>query len=215
MTLNVTPHIAQDDTISLIVNPQFSLLTGFSEPDNAPIIDRRETKTTVRVANNQTVVLGGLRQRTRIVNRSDIPLLGKVPYLGHLFRQRSASARESELLVFITPQIVMPDYIGTQRENCVGRTLQVEVDQTPTSPIPYGTAAIRAERRARADSINHPLLKRASCNCKNCASARLRMPSPADGMICTNGDDCLAIEISQPPHTISAFQDIVTGELTR
>lgn len=158
VTLNVIPHIADDGTIALVVNPRFSLLTGFSETDNAPIIDRRETTTTVRVANNQTIVLGGLRQRTRISEHSAIPLIGEIPYLGKLFRHRSDSTRESELLVFITPQIVMDACTGTAREHCVNQFLQAEIDQTPTSPIPFGIETLRSEHEARTrevDQIRH------------------------------------------------------------
>ena len=155
VTLNVIPHIAQDGTIAMVVNPRFSLLTGFSEPDNAPIIDRRETKTTVRVFDQQTLVLGGLRQRTRTVERSLIPGLGRIPKVGHLFRHKSLSARESELLVFITPEIVMPDYHGTPREACVGITSDREINQAPTCPLPFGMPVLRAEDvayRAMLDS---------------------------------------------------------------
>ena len=154
VTLNVTPHIADDHTISLEVNPRFSLLTGFSETDNAPIIDRRETQTTVRVANNQTIVLGGLRQRTRISDLSEIPILGKVPYLGHLFRHRSASTRESELLVFITPRIVLNHCSGNQREFCVNDSLQRQIDLTPTDPVAFGIDTVRSEQKSRCNLID-------------------------------------------------------------
>ncbi|WP_182865727.1 type II secretion system protein GspD [Stieleria mannarensis] len=159
VTLNVVPHIADDGTIAMVVNPRFSLLTGFSEPDNAPIIDRRETTTTVRVENNQTIVLGGLRQRTRIAERSAIPGLGNIPYLGKLFRHRSAATRESELLVFITPQIVTSPCIGSAREHCVNQMLQREINQTPTHPLPFGIEVLRAEQDAQAhkiDCFGHP-----------------------------------------------------------
>lgn len=212
VTLNVTPHIAQDETISLLVNPQFSLLTGFSEPDNAPIIDRRETKTTVRVANNQTIVLGGLRQRTRIINRNSIPFFGKVPYVGQLFRNRSTSARESELLVFITPQIVHPDHLGTERENCISRQLQKEIDLAPTGPIPFGHHAIKAEVKAYADMINHPHATGVRCNHKRCqAAAQLRLPQHTRGMICTD-HNCLQTSESVAPPAVEEFQLKVTPE---
>ena len=147
VTLNVTPHIAQDGTIAMVVNPRFSLLTGFSEPDNAPIIDRRETTTTIRLMDHQTIVLGGLRQRTRIAERSEIPLLGKMPYLGRLFRFRSFSSRESELLVFITPQIIHGHSHMSIRENCMNDFLQRQIDQTPTSPSAYGIESLRYGKR--------------------------------------------------------------------
>ena len=111
VSLEVTPHIARDGTISMLVNPQFSVLTGFTETGNQPIINRREAKTTVRVLNGETFVLGGLRQRTQINNRSGIPYLKDVKYVGKLFRYKQDSFRDSELLVFLTPEIVsaVPD----------------------------------------------------------------------------------------------------------
>jgi len=154
VTLNVIPHIADDETISLVVNPRFSLLTGFTETNNAPIIDRRETTTTVRVANNQTIVLGGLRQRTRIAERSSIPGFSQIPYIGKLFRHRSASTRESELLVFITPQIVANQCYSTSRENCVKQFLQEEINKTPTDPRPYGIEVLRIEQGAQEKQID-------------------------------------------------------------
>ncbi|MCA9140299.1 MAG: hypothetical protein KDB00_26190 [Planctomycetales bacterium] len=157
VTLQVTPHIAQDQTIALDVNPRFSLLTGFTEGDNAPIIDRRETTTKVRVANQQTIVLGGLRQRTRIAEHNAIPLVGKLPVVGRLFRHRSLSARESELLVFITPQIVFDSCIGTPREQCINSYLQREINETPTSPVPFGIEILRAEEEARDREIDNAL----------------------------------------------------------
>ncbi len=152
--LTVTPHIAQDGTISMVINPTFSLLTGFTPGDNAPIIDRREATTTVRVENLNTIVLGGLRQRTRIAEKKAIPGLGKIPYLGHLFRYRKDSTRESELLVFITPEIVTPQYHGTPREECVGETLYHAVQASPTDPIPFGYETIVAERQAERQQLN-------------------------------------------------------------
>lgn len=160
----VTPHIAEDETISLVVNPTFSVLTGFTEGEQAaPIIDRREAKTTVRVANLQTLVLGGLRQRTRTAEQNGIPGLKNIPYVGKLFRWERQTARESELLVFITPELVCYDYSGTQREHCIGETLSQELEQTPTFPVPFGKHQLRAEQQARDRAINN------KCKMKKCA----------------------------------------------
>ncbi|GIW90872.1 MAG: hypothetical protein KatS3mg109_1304 [Pirellulaceae bacterium] len=116
VTLEVTPHIARDRTVNMIVTPKFSVLTGFTEQDNQPIIAKREAQTVVRVANNQTLVIGGLRQRGRVRERSAIPYLADIKFIGHLFRQRSDEIRESELLVFLTPTILESDAFGTMRE---------------------------------------------------------------------------------------------------
>jgi general secretion pathway protein D len=176
VTMEVTPHIAQDNTISLAINPRFSVLTGFTEGDQqAPIIDRREAKTTVRVENMQTLVLGGLRQRTRSVEQSGIPGLKTLPYVGRLFRFERQNARESELLVFITPELVNYDYAGNEREMCVGQQLQGELEATPTCPVPFGRDVLRAEQQARDQAIDGQLkiggrsrvgCGQADCNCQ-------------------------------------------------
>lgn len=106
VTLEVTPHIARDGTISMAVNPRFSVRDGVDPATQVPIINRREAKTTVRVMNGQTFILGGLRQRAQLDQHSGIPYLKDVKYIGPLFRSRSQDFRESELLVFITPEIV-------------------------------------------------------------------------------------------------------------
>lgn len=174
VTLLVTPHIATDTTISMDVNPQFSVLTGFTEGDNAPIIDRRETRTTVRIGHLQTLVLGGLRQRTRIVEKSGIPGLSKVPFLGHLFRFNRSTARESELIVFITPEILTPEYIGTGREVCIADRISMEADLIPTDPIPFGMDVLRAEKQAEKDALN-TFRPPAPCNGQQCEVGASRL----------------------------------------
>ena len=134
VSLEVTPHIARDGTISMLVNPQFSVLTGFTENDEQPIIDRREAKTTVRVMNGETFVLGGLRQRTRIENRSGIPYLKDVKYVGKLFRYNQESFRDSELLVFITPEIVSVVADPKPRELAAERHSREELNRNQRAP---------------------------------------------------------------------------------
>lgn len=134
VTLEVTPHIARDDTISLAINPKFSVLAGFTENDQQPIIDRREAKTTVRVHNGETFVLGGLRQRTKIEDRSGIPYLRDRKYIGKLFRFKQDTFRESELLVFITPQIIPPSAPRTLREDIAAEFIHEELNCIRRAP---------------------------------------------------------------------------------
>ena len=134
VTLEVTPHIARDDTISLAINPKFSVLAGFTENDQQPIIDRREARTTVRVHNGETFVLGGLRQRTKIENRSGIPYLRDRKYIGKLFRFKQDTFRESELLVFITPQIIPPSAPRNLREDVAADFINEELNCIRRAP---------------------------------------------------------------------------------
>lgn len=114
VTLTVTPQIGGDGTITMEVTPTFSVLTGFSE--GQPIIDSREASTKVRIANGQTLVLGGLRQRSETETVTGIPGLMRWKRLGKLFRDHSTTIQESELIVFLRPEITMPNSSGTERE---------------------------------------------------------------------------------------------------
>jgi len=129
VTLEVTPRIAADGTVNLVVTPSFSVLTGFTENDNQPIIATREATTVVRVSDQQTLVLGGLRQRSRVRDRASMPYISSVPVVGALFRRRSDEIRESELVVFLTPTIITPEHFGTSRERCILETGQCELDK--------------------------------------------------------------------------------------
>ena len=114
ITLNVTPQISQDGTIQMKVAPSFSVLTGFTQ--GQPIIDSREADTTVRVANGQVLVIGGLRQRTENEVVGGLPGLKDIKHFGKLFRTHETTVTESELVVFLKPEIVTPVSFGKERE---------------------------------------------------------------------------------------------------
>ncbi len=119
VTLTVTPHIANDGTILLECKPSFSRLAGFTGGQSPqPIIDTREAHTTVRVRDHQTLVIGGLRQRSDIGDFRGIPGLKNIKFfhIGKLFRHRQTTIQESELIVFITPDVVPLSYMGQPRE---------------------------------------------------------------------------------------------------
>lgn len=71
-----------------------------------PTTTKRSTKTSVVVKDNQTVVIGGLMQELEEENINKIPLLGDIPLLGWLFKNKSVNKRKTNLLVFLTPHIV-------------------------------------------------------------------------------------------------------------
>lgn len=135
--LNVTPRIAFDGTIELEVNPSFKLLAGYSQSQQ-PIIDNREAKTTVRVANQQTLVIAGLRQRSDGAKMNGIPGLKDMKVIGKIFRYRETTARESELIVFITPEIVTPVYQGRPREGSAYAAGTSILEHIPIGQDPYG-----------------------------------------------------------------------------
>ena len=139
--LEVLPKIARDGTIDMIVTPEFSRLTGFTPNDNQPIIDRRIATTRVRIANQQTLMIAGLRRRSDTGEFNGVPMLKDLRFFGHLFRARDTQIEESELVVFLTPEIVgFADPLG-YREQLTADTVQCRIDHIPTAEgcCPHGT----------------------------------------------------------------------------
>ena len=132
--LKVTPHIADDQTIEMHVMPSFSRLTGFTPGEIAqPIIDRRSADTTIRIADGELLVIGGLRQRSDVGVFNGVPYLKDIKYIGTLFRGHTTTVRESELVVFIMPEIVYPGYCGRPREGAAFSTSQTILDGIPVA----------------------------------------------------------------------------------
>ncbi len=106
LKLEVTPHITPDDRIrmDLIIkkdNPDFgNAVLG------VPPLETRKIETTVLVDNGETVVLGGVFERTKTKSREQIPFFGDIPFLGVLFRKSSDRDENGELLIFVTPKIL-------------------------------------------------------------------------------------------------------------
>ncbi len=134
--LSVTARAAGQDTVWMQVEPEFSRLAGFTPEDNQPIIDRRTASTTVRVRNQHTLVIGGLRQRTDVGTFNGIPFLQDLPLgVGLLFRGRETTVRESELLVFIRPEIVTVDHPPSCREDAAIQTGRHFLGKIPQGEI--------------------------------------------------------------------------------
>jgi general secretion pathway protein D len=131
ITLSVKPNIAGDGTIEMYVTPEFSRLEGFTPQENQPIIDTRKATTTVRIANRQTLVLSGLRQRSDTGEFNGIPWIKDVKFVGPLFRSRDTNVRESELIVFLMPEIVGYEEDMTMREAVALETVNCRLDAIP------------------------------------------------------------------------------------
>jgi general secretion pathway protein D len=131
ITLSVRPVIAGDGSVQMVVEPEFSRLAGFTPQENQPIIDTRKATTTVRVANRQTLVLSGLRQRSDTGEFNGIPFLKDVKFVGSLFRSRDTNVRESELIVFLMPEIVGYEQDMSCRDATALETIGCRLDGIP------------------------------------------------------------------------------------
>jgi type II secretory pathway component GspD/PulD (secretin) len=116
--LSVTPTISPDGDILMSLTAEKSqfddlgtiLVPGDTATGQAEIRstskDLTQAETTVVVADEQTIVLGGLITKSTENTTSKVPILGDIPVIGHAFRFDSRSSRRTELLIFLTPRIV-------------------------------------------------------------------------------------------------------------
>ena len=106
LRLTVTPQITVENTIFLNVDventtPDFSHEVG----DNPTLITQQAT-TQVLVTDGGTVVIGGVIQTNNSVATKQVPLLGDIPWLGNLFKEKLVSSTNQELIFFITPRVI-------------------------------------------------------------------------------------------------------------
>ena len=101
--LALTPHINQFDQVRLEIQVEVSEVTSVGEL--GPIIGQRVAKTTCMMADQQTVVLGGLVTDNVTYGVSKVPILGDIPVVGRLFQRTSKRTTKRNLLIFLTPYI--------------------------------------------------------------------------------------------------------------
>ncbi len=104
LELKVTPQITPDDRISLTL--EVTKDSVGDEVNGSVAIDKRSVKTNVLVDNGETVVLGGVYERTLRNTLDRVPFLSDLPIVGNLFKRRANIDNKSELLIFVTPKIV-------------------------------------------------------------------------------------------------------------
>lgn len=120
ITLSVTPTISPDGNILISLTAEKSQFipgagAALSFDDQGNVLTRGTAKdltqaeTTVVVADEQTIVLGGLITRSEDTVTRKVPWLGDVPVVGKAFRFDSHSHRRTELLIFLTPRIIKGD----------------------------------------------------------------------------------------------------------
>jgi general secretion pathway protein D len=103
--LIVTPHINGDNSVSLAVSPQIQT-SGATTVVGAPRITSQGLSTFRRIANGESMVLGGFITKQENRSRNDVPFLRDLPIIGNLFRSYDRSVNSQEVLIFLTPTII-------------------------------------------------------------------------------------------------------------
>jgi len=123
--LVVTPHVARDGMLRMIIEPEFSVLVTrvTVSSSDVPVVDTRKVKTVALVRDGEAVVLGGLRKKETSQQVNKVPLLGDIPILGNLFRIEGEATVNTELVVFITPQIITEPVLSEDEAKAFGVTV--------------------------------------------------------------------------------------------
>ena len=118
ITLRVTPRITPDGIVAMSVFADKSsvsdvgvpvFINGDGSAIESPIINQSQAVTVVNVPNGQTIVMGGMITKSDSTLERKVPWLGDLPIVGRAFRYDGTTTSRTELLIFLTPRIVLSD----------------------------------------------------------------------------------------------------------
>jgi len=116
LSLTVTPHVTTDDNVLLQIKATKNAADFANTDGNGnPTITTNEATSEVVVANGATTVLGGIFENTKTETEKKVPFLSAIPILGALFQNVDDEDTVSEILIFITPTIVMDNKDALKR----------------------------------------------------------------------------------------------------
>ncbi len=116
--LDVTPQIGADGTMTVVMHPVVTEKTGeVTTPDGLqtlPVINQRETESVVRVADGESILMGGFIQNRMTETVVKVPGLGDIPGLGTLFRRTVQEKKRVELVILLTPRVMDPERMAAE-----------------------------------------------------------------------------------------------------
>lgn len=115
LSLEVTPQITPDNKVIMTVRVTKDEPDYVNALNNVPPIRKNEVNAKVRVADGETIVIGGVYSTSQNNVVDKVPFFGDLPYVGRLFRRDALQEKKSELLVFLTPRIMSDQAIAVSR----------------------------------------------------------------------------------------------------
>jgi len=114
LRLDVTPHITQDRSIIMKIEVQRNAPDdSVPTPTGSPAIAKNEAETETLVRDGQTLVIGGIYVVRTAERQSRVPYFHKIPVLGNAFKSNEVRDARQELLVFVTPRVVVNPDMGS------------------------------------------------------------------------------------------------------
>ncbi len=115
LSLEVTPQITPDNKVIMAVRVTKDEPDYVNALNNVPPIRKNEVNAKIRVADGETIVIGGVYSTSQNNVVDKVPFFGDLPYVGRLFRRDALQEKKSELLVFLTPRIMSDQAIAVSR----------------------------------------------------------------------------------------------------
>ena len=128
--LSVTPRINDRGLVSMDIRQEISDQAGgvTVAGQDYPSFFERVVETTLTVKDNQTIVLGGLITEKRDKGDSGVPFFKDLPYLGYLFGKKSDSTNKTELIILLTPRVIVSledvDAVSSEFRSKVGAAVK-------------------------------------------------------------------------------------------
>jgi type IV pilus assembly protein PilQ len=105
LQLEITPQITPDNQVIMDIMVKQDSIASFAI-NGEPAISVNELVNQAIVADQQTLVIGGIFHSEEINDSTQVPIMGDLPLLGNLFKKRMRTFEKREILIFITPKII-------------------------------------------------------------------------------------------------------------
>ncbi|MGB1581250.1 MAG: type II secretion system secretin GspD [Nevskiales bacterium] len=162
LTLKITPQINEGETVQLKIDQETSSINSSATSSLDLITNKRTLTSSVLIENGDILVLGGLIDDQETDSQQSVPLLGKIPLLGALFRSESKTKDKRNLMLFIRPVILRDsgtaNYYTRQKYDFI-RNKQLEEFQKgnyfkrkDTPVLPDMNELTRPQRKASTNS---------------------------------------------------------------
>ena len=112
LRLDVTPQISDDGTVLMVVDIENSQPDFARTVNGIPSVATQHAQTQTRVPDGNTMMIGGIFVDTDSLNVRQVPGLGSIPIIGHLFKNTQTIKSQAELFFFITPRIKKQDAVA-------------------------------------------------------------------------------------------------------
>lgn len=112
MELKITPHISEAEHLRLDLGIKVERFGAQLDATSPPPKSVRNADTKITIPNEHTVVIGGLTHTSARDTESRVPILHRIPILGHAFKKVTKVKSKTHLFIFITPHILREEAFG-------------------------------------------------------------------------------------------------------